>query len=343
MGPCIGELSVTALLGDFVFMTKDTSYMHLMPPPAGIDSQTLGDAHNVQAKVGSCDVLAEDDEDCLLKCRQLISHLPLNNSEDPPVVNTGDDPERREEKLLEIVPIESAKMYSMYKLLSLVVDNGEFFEIKRHFASNLITGFARLDGRTVGISANNPQFKAGCMSLDAADKMTNFVRFCDAFNIPLIWLADTPAFIPAIDEERRGLIRHGSAMIMANSEATVPQITVAIRKHYGGGRLAMPGQLLGGDILVSWPLYGPGVMGAQGAVAIIHRKEIADIPDAAAKKAQEEKRIKEMQGWLEMQVRESTQMIIDPRDTRSFLIKFLRWLKNKKQDLPPKKHENIRM
>ncbi len=343
MGPCTGEMAILAGLSDFVFMVRDTSYMHLMPPPPDIDSQRLGDPRNVQARVGSCDVLAENEEDCLLKCRQLLSYLPPNNTENPPVVNTGDDPNRHEEELLELVPVDSRKSYSMYKLISLVVDKGELFEIKRHFARNLITGFARLDGHTVGIIASNPQFMGGCMTLDAADKMSRFVRFCDAFNIPLIWMADTPAFLPAVDEETRGLIRHGSRMIMANSEATVPRITVTVRKHFGGGRLAMPGPFLGSDIAVAWPTHEPGLMGAEGAVSILYRKELAAIPDETLRKEQENKRIEEMRWSLDMQVRDATQKIIDPRDTRPFLIRALAWMKNRRQDLPDKKHENIRM
>ena len=343
MGPCTGELAIIAGLCDFLFMVRNTSYMHLMPAPAGVDSQGLGDPWNVHAKVGSCDMLADNEEDCLLKCRQLLSYLPSSNRESPPVVDTGDAPDRKEEELLEIVPVDSSKPYDMHKVLSLIVDNGEFYEIKRYFARNLFTGFARLDGRTVGIIANVPQFMAGCMTLDAADKMSRFVRFCDAFNIPLVWVADTPAFLPAVDEEARGLIRHGSRMIMASSEATVPQITVATRKHFGGGRLAMPGPYLGGDLLVGWPTYEPGLMGAQAAVATLYRKELAAIPDEALRKEQEEKRVEEMKWSLDMQVREATQKIIDPRETRPFLIRALKWLRNREEALPPKKHENIRM
>jgi acetyl-CoA carboxylase carboxyltransferase component len=343
MGPCTGEVAINANLSDFVFMVRNTSYMYLMSPPPGIESQSLGDPWKIQARVGACDVLAENEEDCLQKCRELLSYLPSNNTEMPPIVDTGDEPDRREEELLEIVPADSKKLFDMYKLISLIVDNKELFEIKRYFARNLITGFARLDGHTVGVIASNPQFMGGCMSLDAADKMSRFVRICDAFNIPLIWIADTPAFLPSVEEETRGLIRHGSRMIMANTEATVPQITVATRKHFGGGRLAMQGQMLGGDLLVSWPTYEPGLMGADGAVAIIYRKELAAIQDKALREEQESKRVGEMQWSLDTQMREATQKIIDPRDTRPFLIKALKWLRNKKQDLPPKKHENIRM
>jgi len=343
MGECSGELAIVAGLGDFVFMVRNTSYAHLMPPPPGIESRKLGDPWDVHAKVGSCDVLAENEEDCLLKCRQLLSYLPLHNMESPPVVDMGDDPDRREEELLELVPVNTSKVFNMHKLISLVVDKGEFFEIKNHFARNLITAFARFDGHTIGLIASNPRFMGGCMTLDAADKMSRFVRFCDAFNIPLIWFADTPAFLPSIEEETRGLIRHGSRMIMANSQATVPRITLAVRKHFGGGRLAMPGPFLACDLAIAWPTVQPGLMGAEGAVSIIYKKELRAIPDETLRKEQEKKRIEEMRWSLDMQVREGSEKIIDPRDTRPFLIKALKWLRNRKQDLPQKKHDNIRM
>jgi acetyl-CoA carboxylase carboxyltransferase component len=344
MGQCTGELALVAGLADFVFMVRNTSHMHVAQPPPGMTGQELGDAWNVHAKVtGRCDVLAEDDADCLQKCRSLLSFLPSSNTEKPPVVETGDDPNRREEELMELVPVNSAKPYSMYRLISLIVDNGDFFEIRRYFSTNLITGFARLDGHTVGIIANNPQDKGGCMNLDAADKMSNLVRFCDAFNIPLLWLSDTPAFLPSVEEETRGLIRHGAGMIMANSEATVPQITLTVRKQYGGGRLAMSPQNLGGDLGVAWPTFEPGLMGAEGAVSIIHRRDLAAIEDEARREAQKKKLVEEMQWGLDMQARESTQKFIDPRDTRPFLIRAFKWLRNRKQEWAPRKHENIRI
>ncbi|MDD5095034.1 MAG: carboxyl transferase domain-containing protein [Dehalococcoidia bacterium] len=349
MGPCTGEMALIANLSDFVFMVRNTSFMHLASPPPGIDGQTLGDAWKVQARVGPCDVLADTDEDCLAKCRQLVSLLPSNNLELPPRVDTGDDPNRREEELLEIVPINTAKPFSMYRLISLITDKGDFFEIKRHFAQNLITGFARFGGNPVGLLASNPQFKGGCMNIDAADKMSRFVRFCDAFNIPLIWLADSPAFLPAIEEERRGLIRHGSRMVMANSEATVPRITVSVRKHFGGGRLSFPGPFLGSDVSIAWPTVEPGLMSAEGAVGIMYRKELSAIEDETVRKERHNERLEEMRWCLDMLIRESNEKIIDPRDTRPFLIEALKWLRNRQdgsltsKELPPRKHENFRM
>lgn len=344
MGPCTGDLSIIAALGDFVFMVKGSSYMYLTSPSSDVNNQDLGDPWNFHAKLtGCCHVLVDNEDDCLLKCRQLLGYLPQNNMEKPPVVDTGDDPNRMDEELLELVPVDSSKPYNMYKLISMIADKGEFFEIRRYWARNLITGFSRLDGHTIGVIANNPQDKGGCMTLDAADKMSHFVSFCDAFNVPCIWLADTPGFLPAVDEERRGLIRHGSGMILTNTVTTVPRITVFIRKAYGGGRLAMQGQFLMGDLQVAWPTYEPGLMGAEGAVSIIYRKEIASIEDQKTREEQRKKRVEEMRWGLNMLLRESTQKFIDPRETRPFLIKALKWLENRQQHFPPKKHENIRL
>ncbi len=352
MGPCTGEMAIVAAMADFVFMVRNTSYMHLASPPAGMTGKDIGDAWNVHARVtGVCDVFAETEEECLQKCHELLDLLPQNNTQKPPVIDNGDDPDRREEELLELVPADSSKPYNMYKLISLIVDDGLFFEVKRYWARNLIIGLARLGGQTVGLLANNPQDRAGCMTLDAADKLSRFVRFCDAFNIPLIWLCDTPAFLPAVEEEVRGLIRHGCGVLQANTEATVPRVTVSIRKRYGGGGLAMPGQMMMGDLHVAWPTFEPGLMGAAGAVAIIYGRELKAIADEAQRKEQEKKRIAEMERGLDMLIREAVQDFIDPRDTRAYLIKALRWLGDRQQrwpgdnqgQLPLRKHENFRV
>ena len=343
MGSCSGEMSLLAGLNDFVFMVRNSSFSHLAPPYPNADSAHLGDSWLQASTTGFCDVLAENEDDCIEKCRDLLSYLPAHNMVSTPFIDSGDDPNRREEKLLDIVPLDSKKTYNMYKLISLITDQGNFFEIKRHWARNLITGFARFGGQVAGVIANNPQEKGGCLTLDAADKMSRFVHFCDAFNIPLIWLADTPAFLPAIEEETRGLIRHGARMIQVNSCATVPQITVSVRKHYGGGQLAMPGIGLGGDLCVAWPSFQPGLMGAEGAVAITRHNELSSIADADQRDKLWKQLVMEMQWGLDMGIREGTQAIIDPRDTRSFLIKALRWLHDKKKDLPERRHDNFRM
>ena len=324
MGPCTGDLALIAMLSDFKFMVRDTSYMHLSPPPPGMTSQEMGDPWNVHAKVtGSCDVICDNEEDCLNKCRKLLSFLPLNNTQKPPIVDTGDDPNRREEELLEIVPANPKQPYSMYRVISLIVDDGEFFELRRYWASNNITGLARLGGRTVGIVASNPMNKGGCMNIDAANKQGQFTRFCDAFNIPVIWLTDCPAFLPAQDEEWRGLIRTASGMIQINTEITTPQITVILRKMYGGGVFANPGKSVLGDLNVAWPTHERGLMGPEGATSIIYRKELGAIEDPAEKARQTKMRVMEMEYGNDMLVREACQDWLDPRDTRPWLINAL--------------------
>lgn len=343
MGPCVGGMALSTALADFVFLVRRTSYMHVAPPAEGISGEELGEAWMHAKKTGCYDVFAENDEDGLKKCRQLLSYLPLNNKEKPAFIDSGDDPNRREEELLRLVPADESKPFDMYRLISLITDNGEFFEIKRYWAANLIVGLARMGGQTVGIVANNPQHMGGCMNLDAADKMARFVRFCDAFNIPLIWLADCPAFLPAVEEEIRGIIRHGSKVIFANAQATVPQITVVIRKLYGGGGLAMPGIRLGGDLFVAWPTIARGLMGAEGAVSILYRKELEAIEDKAKREEQQQKRVKEIAERLELIQCQSVQEFIDPRETRPFLIRALRLLAHRKQEWPVRKHDNIRL
>lgn len=344
MGPCTGDLALIASLSDFVFMVKNTSYMHLAEPPPGVSPQELGDPWNVHAKVtGCCDVICNDEEDALKKCRQLLSFLPLNNTQKAPVVATGDDPNRCEESLLEIVPTNTAKPFSIYKVISLIVDNGEFFEIKRYFASNIVVGFARFDGKTVGIVASNSMYKGGAMTIDATNKEARFVRFCDAFNIPVVWLTDCPAFLPALDEERRGLIRTGSGVIYSNAELTTPHITIYMRKIYGGSVFAHPGKTLGGDLQLAWPTYEPGLMGPQGATNVIYRRELEAIKDPVEKAKRNLQRVEEMRWGIIMQMREGNQGFIDPRQTRPWIISSLKWLENKKEERPDKKHENIRV
>ncbi len=343
MGPCVGEMAVAASLADFVFMVNKTSYMRVAAPPEGTTEEEVGDPSVHAQNTGCCDVLAENDEECLQRCRTLLGYLPSNSKERPPIVDTRDDPDRRDEELLRIVPFDTMKAFSMHRVISLIVDKGALFEIKGQWATNLITGLARLAGQTVGIIANNPEFMGGSLTLDAADKMARFVRFCDAFNIPLVWFADTPAFLPAVDEETRGLIRHGCKLVFSNVEATVPQITVAVRKLYGGGALAMPGTTLGGDLDVAWPTVERGLMGGEGAVSIIYKREFKAIEDEAKREEKRAQRVAEMKQKFLALGREWAQDFIDPRDTRRFLIKALRTLSNRREERPKRKHENMRL
>jgi len=344
MGPCSGDLAIIASMSDFVFMVKETSYMHLSPAPAENTPQQMGDAGKTHARItGSCDVLCEDEEDCLNKCRQLLSMLPLNNKEKLPLVDTGDEPNRREEELLEIVPTDNRKPYNMHRIIELIADNGEFFELKKHWAQNIITGLVRLGGKTVGIVASNPMYKAGCMTIDAANKQAHFTRLCDAFNIPVVWLGDCPAFLPSKDEEYRGLIRTASGMIQINSEVTTPQITIIIRKMYGGGSFGYPGKQLLGDISVAWPTHERGLMGPEGAVSIIYRRELKEIEDPTERALRKKQRVLEMEWGNAMLVREACQDWLDPRATRPWLISALEWFENREEELEPRKHENFRI
>ncbi len=340
MGACLGGMALVASMADVLFMVRDNCYMQLNE---GDSAESVGASKNHARKTGGCEVLADDDNDCIHRCRNLLSFLPQHNQEPPPFVDTGDDPNRKEESLLEIVPVAENQGFDMLKVIDLIVDNGEFFEIKPYWANNLITGLARLGGQTVGILANNPKNKAGCMTLDAADKMTRLVRFCDAYSIPLIWLADCPGFMPSVKEETRGLIRHGCKTIYANSQATVPQITVSIRKLYGGGGLAMPGTGLGGDLYVSWPVLARGVMGVDGAVAILYKGELSAIKDEEEREKQRQKRRVDIAERMKLAELQQPQDFIDPRETRPFLINALKMLRNKKRELPPRKHGNIRL
>ncbi|MDO8568728.1 MAG: carboxyl transferase domain-containing protein [Dehalococcoidales bacterium] len=343
MGPCPGSLALSTNLADVTFLVRKTSYMHAVPLPEGKNGEEVGEAWMHAKKTGCCDVMAENDEECLAKCKQLLSYLPSHNKEKAPRKDTGDRPDRREEELLELVPLDESRPFSMFRLISLIVDNGEYFELKHYWAANLIVCLARLNGETVGIIANNPQFMGGCMNLDASDKMARFVRFCNAFNIPLIWLADCPAFLPAVEEEIRGIIRHGSKVIMANALATVPMITIIIRKLYGGGGLAMPGARLGGDAFVAWPSLTRGLMGPEGAVAILYRKELVSIEDKAKRDERTKVLVADIRGKLASQQLKSVQEFLDPRDTRPFLIELFDTMKNKQRELPGRKHDNFRL
>lgn len=341
MGPCVGAATLSALLADFVFMVRNTSYAFVSPPPSEVNLYEIGGADMHSKSSGCCDVLADGDEDCIAKVRELLGLLPLNNTTKMPTIDTGDDREREVQELLDLVPVNSKKPFNMHRAISLIVDNGKFFEIKKGWAMNLIIGFARLGGQSVGMVANNPQYKAGCMDVDSADKLARFVRFCDAFNIPLAYLADCPAFLPSIDQERKGIIRHGSKVVFSNSVASVPQAQIYIRKCYGGGNLAMPGNCLGGDLGIAWPISQVLLMHPEGAVAIIYRKEIA-----AAENPQEEfkKRLAQFEdaGSVENVWEFFTiQNCINPKDTRSTLIKSLKALKSKVEERHWMKHDNM--
>jgi len=350
MGPCAAGAAYYPILTDFLIMVKKTSHMYIASPTliksvqfVDVTEEEIGGAKMHAEVSGCCDVLAENDEDCLQKCQELLSFLPSHNQEEPPIVPTGDDPNRRDEELLDVVPMDSKKWYDMHHVIQRIFDKGHFFEIKPDFAKNMITGFARLDGRSVGIVANNPKHKAGSIDINAADKEARFIRFCDCFNIPLIFLVDNPAYLPGVDQERGGIIRHGAKVLHAISEATVPKFTVYIRKAYGGGNPAMCGEPLGSDLLLAWPTTEMGLMNPEGAVNIIFRNEIAAAKNPEEVRARRLAEYKATFGrfpyhaaamrWVEE--------IIDPRDTRRLLIQGLKLFSHKKEERPWKKHGNI--
>jgi len=343
MGPCVGAAAFCAQLADFVFMVRRVSYAYVSPPPPGISLDEMGGAWMHAKSTGSCDVLCESDEDCLAKAKELLSFLPLNCWEKPPVLDTGDDPEREISELLDLIPTNTLKPYDMYQFISLIVDNGCFFEIKHYWATNLIIGFAHMSGHPVGIIANNPQSKGGCLDVDAADKEARFARFCDAFDIPLIWICETPAFLPAVEQEHKGIIRHGSKQVYANSETSAPMLTVYPRKAYGGGNLAMPGNMLGGDVGLAWPSARILLMDPQGAASIKYRREVEAAPDKEAelrRRTQEFKAASSTETVWEMI---TLQDYIRPEQTRAKLIKYLQFLLNKKKERAWRKHDNIQL
>jgi len=350
MGPCLVGAAYAPILTDIVIMVKDTSYMYIAGPPilkeatfVEITDQELGGAMMHARVSGCCDLVAENDMDAIKKCQEILSFLPSHCEELPPFVDTGDDPNRRDDELLDIVPLDHKKYYDMHDVIKIIVDNGCFFPLKPDYAKNMITGFARLGGNSIGVIANNPKFLAGSINIDAADKQARFIRFCDAFNIPLVFLVDTPAYFPGVNQERGGIIRHGAKVLHAVAESTVPKFTVYIRKGYAGANPAMCGTGIGSDLLLAWPSAKIALMTPEPAVAAIYRKEIkeAEDPEKARLQRLEEYKLKfSEQPYHAAEIRWIDD-IIDPRDTRSILIKSLKIFANKKEERPWKKHGNI--
>jgi len=293
-------------------------------------------------KSGNCHFMAENDQEALKMVRRLLSFLPQNNKEKPVVAAAGDDPNRQDEELLNIVPVEPNKVYNMKDVILRVVDNGDLMEVQQYFAPNMIVGFARLNGQSVGIVAQQPLQSAGSIDIHASDKGARFVRFCDCFNIPVITFVDVPGYMPGSDQEYGGIIRHGAKLLFAYAEATVPKISVVVRKAYGGAYIAMSSKGLRGDINYAWPTAEIAVMGPDGAVNIIFRGEISKSENPAETKQRliQEYRDKFANPYVAAS-RGYIDDVIDPRDTRPKLIKSLEMLKDKEDTLPAKKHGNI--
>jgi acetyl-CoA carboxylase carboxyltransferase component len=349
MGPTAGGAVYSPAMTDWVFMVKNTSYMFITGPQVikavtgeEISFEALGGAMTHNTKSGVAHFACDTDQDAIKQIRQLLAYLPANNMEDPPVVETGDDPSRTDAGLDLIIPDDPRKTYDMKEIIRSFVDGGEFLEPHQYYAQNMIVCFARLDGHTIGIIANQPMHLAGSLDVDASDKATRFIRFCDAFNIPLVTLVDVPGYLPGSDQEWSGIIRHGAKLLWCYSEATVPKITLIIRKSIGGAYLAMCSADLGADYVLAWPTAEVAVMGAEGAANIIHRKAIKEAKDS---KAMREEKIKEYEELFSNPYIAASRGFVDsvifPRETRPMLIDALRVLLSKRESRPPKKHGNI--
>ena len=347
MGPCAGGSVYSPAITDFVFMVEGTSYMFITGPDViktvtheDVTKEKLGGSmtHNSVSGVGH--FVSRDDAECLRMIRELISFLPQNNREDPPRKVCTDPIDRADPALDRIVPAESNLPYEIKDVIHRVADDGEFFEVHEHFAKNLVVGFARLDGRPVGIVANQPAFLAGCLDIDSSTKGARFVRFCDAFNIPIVTFEDVPGFLPGTAQEFGGIIRHGAKLLYAFAEATVPKITVITRKAYGGAYCVMGSKHLRTDVNYAWPTAEIAVMGAEGAVNIVYRRELngAD-PEARARRIAEfndrfaSPFVAAERGYIDD--------VIEPHETRGRLIRALRMLETKVDTMPKKKHGNI--
>jgi methylmalonyl-CoA decarboxylase alpha subunit len=341
MGPCAGGAVYSPALTDFIYMVKNTSQMFITGPQViksvtaeEVTAEALGGAMTHNTTSGVAHFVAENDDDCLEQIRCLMSFLPGNNLEGSPVVLNTDDVNRMDDSLNTLLPDNPNQPYNMKDVITSIVDNGDFYEVQPYFAQNIITCFARFDGQTVGIIANQPSVMAGCLDVDASDKSARFIRFCDAFNIPLVNLVDVPGFLPGVSQEYGGIIRHGAKMLYAYSEATVPKVTVITRKAYGGSYLAMCSQDLGADQVMAWPTSEIAVMGPAGAANIIFRGD----PDV---KTKTEQYIAEFATPYKAAERGFVDQVIEPKETRPRIITALSMLASKREQRPQKKHGNI--
>ncbi len=349
MGPCAGGAVYSPAMTDFIFMVQDTSYMFITGPDVvktvtgeDVSQQELGGAQSHASKSGVATFMSADDKSCLDDVRYLLSFLPSNNLETAPEVVSDDPVDRLCPELVDLMPDSANVPYDMRKVIESVSDDGEFFEYFPNWAQNIVCGFARLGGQSVGVVGNQPMYFAGVLDIESAEKASRFVRTCDAFNIPLVTFVDVPGFLPGVDQEHNGIIRHGAKLLYAYCEATVPRIQVITRKAYGGAYVVMDSKSIGADLAFAWPSAELAVMGAQGAVEILNRSEIAASDDPVAKKAQLADEYGER--WLTPYIaaeRGYVDDVIDPGDTRKLLIAGLELLRSKKEELPPRKHGNM--
>jgi acetyl-CoA carboxylase carboxyltransferase component len=347
LGPCAGGAAYSPALMDFVFMVNQKSHMFITGPNVikattgeDVDFEGLGGASVHNKKSGVAHFLSNNEEDCLQAVRKLLTYLPSNNLSDSPRTNTKEGAQASE-NFSGIVPKDTKMTYDIRKIIDEVCDRNSFFEVHEHFAKNVVVGFGRLDNNSIGIVANQPAVLAGCMDINASDKIARFVRFCDAFNIPIINFVDVPGYLPGTKQEHDGIIRHGAKVLFAYSEAVVPKIALIIRKAYGGAYIAMSSKDLGYDQVIAWPSAEIAVMGSEQAAKIIYRKKMQLAKD---KKAFLEKKIKELDKMLNPYKAAElgkVDIVIDPKDTRQALIKTLRVLLSKRESRPAKKHGNV--
>jgi len=352
VGPCAGGAVYSPALMDFVFMVKGTSFMFITGPRVvkevtgeEVSFENLGEVSVHSTINGQAHFTAESDEECLIMIRKLLSYLPSNNLADPPIVNSEDSPDRMDEELNYIVPTDPRKAYSMHEVIKRIIDKDSLLEVHKDYGPNVIVGFAKLNNRTIGVIANQPKVYSGCLDINASDKISRFIRFCDCFNIPLITFQDIPGYLPGVKQEYGGIIRHGAKVIYAYIEAAVPKILIIVRKAYGGGHIAMCSKALGADFVFAWPSAEVAVMGPEGAVQIISRRKIesASNPDEMKRKLTEEYRAKFANPYVGA-ARGYINTIIEPKETRPQLIRILEILRRKSDRGQPRfrrKHRNM--
>ncbi|MDY6775561.1 MAG: acyl-CoA carboxylase subunit beta [Halobacteria archaeon] len=349
MGPCAGGSVYSPALTDFIFMTKETSHMFITGPDVietvtgeQVTFEELGGANAHTSKSGVAHFAYDTEEEVLDGIRELLSYIPLNNMEDPPEVEPDDDPDRQDDSLNNVVPDEPKKPYDMTNAIEGVMDEGSFFEVHGSYAQNIVVGFARLDGRPVGVVANQPRVNAGTLDIEASEKGARFVRFCDAFNIPIVTFVDVPGFMPGTDQEHNGIINRGAKLIYAYAEATVPLLTVMTRKAYGGAYIVMASKYLGADVNYAWPTAEAAVMGPRGAVNILNSDELEEAENTEERR---QELIDEYRETFANPYRAAEDGyiddIIEPKKTRPRLINDLELLESKRKENPPKKHGNI--
>jgi acetyl-CoA carboxylase carboxyltransferase component len=348
LGPCAGGAVYSPALTDFIFMVRETSHMFITGPDVvktvtgeEVTLEELGGAMTHATKSGVATFVAADEKECLDQVRYLLSFLPQNNLEEPPIVATGDDPNRLCPELVELIPDSPNQPYDMVKVIETVFDDGEFFEYYPHWARSIVCGFSRLDGEVVGVVGNQPAVLAGVLDIESSEKAARFVRTCDAFNLPLITFVDVPGFLPGVDQEYGGIIRHGAKLLYAYCESTVPRIQVITRKAYGGAYVVMNSKSIGADLAFAWPSAELAVMGPSGAVEILYKRELTQAADPVARRAEliDEYTEKHANPYNAAE-RGYVDDVIDPAETRVKLVAGLKMLKTKREELPRRKHGN---